>query len=193
MGYKTSDTVSARSSNIKVLQVVPNNATVIKSIKAGRCKYGMGDPTPTRADITNDLTGKASALGADGIAEVNIFNPGTGMKNCWSILEGTAVAFKYGQGSPGSKTNIEMMISDAKKTCKTLGFMEGTQQFSDCSLKLYSQAVELAAEQNKQIVMQPQSSGSNVMTIYDPARESRVLINKGQRMLSGACTLGIDC
>mgnify|MGYP001193308364 CR=1 FL=1 len=94
-----------------------------------------------------------------------------------------------------NKKQVQMatMINKAKETCKSLGFNEGSEKFSDCSLKLYSQSVELAAEQNKQIVMQPQSSGSNVMTIYDPARESRVLINKGQRMLSGACTLGIDC
>jgi hypothetical protein len=193
MGYKTSDTVSVRSSNIKVLQVIPKNATVIKNIKAGRCKYAWGDPTPTRADITNDLTIEASYVFADGIAEVDIFNPGTGIKNCLSILEGTAVAFKYSEGSPGGKQNIEMMISDAKKTCKTLGFKEGTQQFSDCSLKLYSQSVELAAEQNKTIVMQPQSSGSNVMTIYDPVRDNNALMKQGQRMISGRCTLGIDC
>ena len=41
--------------------------------------------------------------------------------------------------------------------------------------------------------MQPQSSGSNTMTIYDPVRDSNALIQKGQRMLSGACTLGINC
>ena len=91
------------------------------------------------------------------------------------------------------KVELASMIDRAKATCRSLGFNEGSEKFSDCSLKLYSQSVELAAEQNKQIVMQPQSSGSNVMTIYDPARESRILINKGQRMLSGACTLGIDC
>ena len=189
MGYKTSDIGSTRSPNIKVLQVVPNNATIIQSIKAGRCKYGLGDPNPTHADITNDLTSKASALGADGIAEVNVYNPGTGMKNCWAILEGTAIAFKYGQGNPGSKKNIEMLISDAKKTCKTLGFQEGTEQFADCSLKLYSQSVELAAEQNKQIVMQTQSSGSNVMTIYDPVRDNNALIKRGQGLINGTCTL----
>ena len=93
------------------------------------------------------------------------------------------------------KKQVELasLIEKAKNTCKSLGFNEGTEKFSDCSLKLYTQSVELAAEQNRQVVMQAQSSGSNVMTIYDPARESRVLINKGQRMLSGACTLGIDC
>ena len=91
------------------------------------------------------------------------------------------------------KIEIASMIDKAKNTCKELGFKEGTEKFSDCSLKLYSQSVELAAEQNKAVVMQPQSSGSNVMTIYDPVRDNRVLMNQGQRMLSGACTLGINC
>jgi hypothetical protein len=93
----------------------------------------------------------------------------------------------------GSKVEMVSMIDKAKDTCKSLGFTEGTEKFADCSLKLYSQSVELAAEQNKTVVMQPQSSGSNVMTIYDPVRDSNALIKKGQRMLSGACTLGIDC
>ena len=92
-----------------------------------------------------------------------------------------------------NKVNLASMIDRAKDTCKSLGFTEGTEKFSDCSLKLYTQSVELAAEKNQQVVMQPQSSGSNVMTIYDPRRDSRILINQGQRMLSGRCTLGIDC
>ena len=82
------------------------------------------------------------------------------------------------------------MIDDAKKTCKDLGFTEGTDKFSDCSLKLYSQSVELAAKSNQQIV--GTSSGGSV-TIYDPVRDSRALMKQGQRMLSGACTFGIDC
>ena len=94
-----------------------------------------------------------------------------------------------------AKEKIEMasMIDEAKDTCKELGFTEGTEKFSDCSLKLYSQSVELAAKYNQQIVMQPQSLGSNTMTIYDPVRDSRALMRQGQRMLSGACTLGINC
>ena len=91
------------------------------------------------------------------------------------------------------KINMASMIDDAKKTCKDLGFKEGTEKFSDCSLKLYSQSVELAAKNNQTVVMQPQSSGSNVMTIYDPVRDSRALMRQGQRMLSGGCTLGINC
>lgn len=97
--------------------------------------------------------------------------------------------------SDGEKKQVEMasMIDKAKDTCKSLGFKEGTEKFSDCSLKLYSQSVELAAEQNKTVVMQPQSSGSNVMTIYDPVRDSNALMNKGMKMLSGGCTLGVNC
>ena len=33
----------------------------------------------------------------------------------------------------------------------------------------------------------------NIMTIYDPVRDNRALMRQGQRMLSGRCTLGIDC
>jgi hypothetical protein len=91
------------------------------------------------------------------------------------------------------KIEIASMIDDAKDTCKSLGFNEGTEKFSDCALKLYSQSVELAAKQNQQIVMQPQSSGSNVMTIYDPVRDSNALMDKGMKMITGRCTLGYDC
>ena len=89
------------------------------------------------------------------------------------------------------------MIKKAQNTCKELGFKEDTEKFADCSLKLYSQSIELAAQNNQQIVIQNQgsssSSGSNNMTIFDPVRDSNALIQKGQKMLSGACTLGIDC
>ena len=91
------------------------------------------------------------------------------------------------------KVEIASMIDKAKSTCKDLGFEEGTDRFVDCSFKLYTQSVELAAEKNQTVVMQPQSSGSNTMTIYDPVRDSNALIKQGQKMLSGRCTLGIDC
>ena len=105
---------------------------------------------------------------------------------------------EYGDGYKNnydckSKKTLSSMIDDAKKTCKELGFTPETEKFSDCALKLYSQSVELAAKQNQQVVMQPQSSGSNVMTIYDPVRDNKALMRQGQRMLSGRCTLGINC
>ena len=41
------------------------------------------------------------------------------------------------------------MIDDAKNTCKDLGFEEGTDRFVDCSFKLYTQKVELAAKRGE--------------------------------------------
>ena len=99
---------------------------------------------------------------------------------------------KFG-GSDSEKIEMASMIDKAKDTCKSLGFKDGTEKFADCALKLYSQSVELAAKNNQTVVMQPQSSGSNVMTIYDPVRDNQRLIDQGMKMLSGRCTLGIDC
>ena len=56
--------------------------------------------------------------------------------------------------------------------------------------KLYSQSGKLAAKQNQQIVVQGQSSGSNVMTIYDPVRDSNAALRRGQGLINGTCTLG---
>ena len=104
---------------------------------------------------------------------------------------------KFEESSGKKKLRMTTMIKKAQNTCKELGFKEDTEKFADCSLKLYSQSIELAAQNNQQIVIQNQgsssSSGSNNMTIFDPVRDSNALIQKGQKMLSGACTLGIDC
>ena len=88
-----------------------------------------------------------------------------------------------------NKVEMASMIDKAKDTCKSLGFTTGTEKFADCSLKLYSQSVELAAKNNQQVVIQGQSSGSNVMTIYDPVRDSNALIKRGQGLINGTCTL----
>ena len=108
--------------------------------------------------------------------------------------------FKSKKDIEDEDKKLAKIIDDAKKTCKVLGFNESSEKFADCTLKLYSQKVdELVAE--KQLRQQQanssssnnQSSGSNVTTIYDPVRDSQNLINKGQKMLSGGCTLGVDC
>jgi hypothetical protein len=92
------------------------------------------------------------------------------------------------------KVELASMIDDAKDKCKIIGFEEGTDRFVDCSFKLYTQSVELAAKNNQQIVIQTQgstsSSGSNVMTIYDPVRDSNALFKRGQGLINGTCTLG---
>ena len=92
------------------------------------------------------------------------------------------------------------MVADAKKTCKVLGFEEESEKFADCTLKLYTKKVdELVAKKVEastrmmQSQTTTQSSGSNTMTIYDPVRDNQRMMNQGMKMLSGGCTLGIDC
>jgi len=95
------------------------------------------------------------------------------------------------------------MVADARKTCTVLGFEDGSDKFADCTLKLYTQKVdELVAEkvaantrmmQSQTTTTTQQSSGSQTMTIYDPVRDNQRLIDQGMKMLSGRCTIGVDC
>ena len=93
------------------------------------------------------------------------------------------------------KAQLELaeMINKAKNTCTTLGFSEGTDKFTDCTLKLYTQEVDnkVALKVAKQKSSSSSSSGS--MVIYDPVRDRQNQIDRGMKMLSGGCTLGIDC
>ena len=88
---------------------------------------------------------------------------------------------------------LASMIDKAKSNCKALGFKEGTDKFTDCTLKLYTQEVDnkVAVEVAEQKASSSSSSGS--MTIYDPVRDRQNQIDRGMKMLSGGCTLGIDC
>ena len=85
------------------------------------------------------------------------------------------------------KVKMASMIDKAKNTCKSLGFRQGTEKFTDCSLKLYTQEMELAVKNNQQVVIQGQNSGT--MTIYDPVRDSENMMRRGQSLLNGSCTL----
>ena len=92
------------------------------------------------------------------------------------------------------------MVADARKTCTVLGFEDGSDKFADCTLKLYTQKVdELVAEkvaantrmmQSQTTTTTQQSSGSNVMTIYDPVRDRNAALKRGQGLINGTCTLG---
>jgi hypothetical protein len=97
--------------------------------------------------------------------------------------------------SKEEKEQIELarIIKKSKDTCITLGFDEDSNKFSDCTLKLYSQEVDniVALKVAEQKVSTSSSSGS--MTIYDPVRDRQNQIDRGMKMLSGGCTLGIDC
>ena len=166
-----------------------------QNIQGGRITnhFGMG---VSQAEIQRRADWQCQTHNADSRA-VNLIETYKGCLMCFG--EGGEYSFwdykceSKSQQITKNKVELESMITKAKDTCKSLDFKEGTEKFSDCALKLYTQDVELAAKNNQQIVIQGQSSGSNTMTIYDPVRDSNALIKKGQRMISGACTLGIDC
>ena len=92
-----------------------------------------------------------------------------------------------------NEVELASMINKAKDTCKTLGFKEGTDKFTDCSLKLYTQEVENKVALKVAEQKSSNSSNSGTMTIYDPVRDSQKQIDRGMKMLGGGCTLGIDC
>jgi hypothetical protein len=92
-----------------------------------------------------------------------------------------------------NEVELASMISKAKNTCKTLGFEEGTDKFTDCALKLYTQEVENKVAIKVAEQKSSNTSNSGTMTIYDPVRDSQNQIDRGMKMLSGGCTLGIDC
>jgi len=147
-------------------------------------RHGQGTYTGTNGEIyvgewkKSKRHGRGTYTYVDGRVVVGIYKKDRLVKK---ISEDT---------SAKEKIELTSMIDKAKDTCKDLGFTEGTDKFADCSLKLYTQSVELAAKQN-QVVQGAMSGGA--VTIYDPVRDSNALIKQGQRMLSGACTLGIDC
>ncbi len=84
------------------------------------------------------------------------------------------------------------IIEEAKSTCKQLDFKEGTEKFSECALKLYTQKIDQTTKQKETVIVQTQAS-SGSMTIYDPVRDNQRMIDQGMKMLSGRCTIGVDC
>ncbi len=99
-------------------------------------------------------------------------------------------AKQYVNSISSAKQSIQLaeMINQAKNTCKTLGFNEGTEKFKDCSLKLYSQSLDLAAKQNQQVVVQSQGS-SDTIRVIDVTRERENTLRKAGGLIDGSCTL----
>jgi hypothetical protein len=79
------------------------------------------------------------------------------------------------------------IIEDSKNTCRTLGFKEGTDKFTDCALKLYTKKIELAEKQNQQVVVQNQ--GSSTVRVIDVTREDENYRRRAMGLINGTCTL----
>jgi len=77
------------------------------------------------------------------------------------------------------------VIAEAKEMCEDLGFKPGTDNFAGCAMRMV--LGKLPPKQSSS------SDSSGSMTIYDPVRDNQRMIDQGMKMLSGRCTLGIDC
>jgi hypothetical protein len=95
----------------------------------------------------------------------------------------------------------------AQDECLKLGFTEGTQDLANCKLKLVSlykkeaieeQKIKIAQEQTKmarrqEMAAKKQATAQQQIAYQAHQKNSNALKQQGMKMLTGQCTLGIDC
>ena len=129
--------------------------------------------------------------------------------DCVLVYEGSR--YVYVSQEEKNRIKIETALKDAnkkaKEECLALGFSSETTEYADCNLKLSSlykeealeqQKIYLAEQQAKIAQRQANAAKAQAQAAQRQAAESQrrninALIKQGQRMMSGACTLGIDC
>ena len=129
--------------------------------------------------------------------------------NCVMTYEGSRYVY-VSQAEKNKKILNESLanaVSKAKNECKDLGFVDGSNEYADCNLKLSSLYKEEALEQQKIMLAEQQAelakrqanaAKAQAQAAQRQAAESRrrnsnALMQQGMKMLSGGCTLGIDC
>ena len=104
--------------------------------------------------------------------------------DCVVVKEGSRTVYSQ---EDANKVQIATLIEDSKNTCKSLGFQERTDKFTDCTLKLYSQKLDLAEKQKQEVVVQNQ--GSSTVRVIDVTRERENTLRKAGGLIDGSCTL----
>jgi hypothetical protein len=98
-------------------------------------------------------------------------------------------------------------VTEISQQCSELGFKEGTPEIANCKLELLLlkkqtkleekklRAAEAQVQASKQQAIAAEATANATQSIANSQawRNNRTLMKQGQRMLSGACTLGIDC
>lgn len=201
--YKNQDRFTIRIISSKNASSGEYDGSISKG--SSRIYYGEGIGMSAEGDYSCQLTRTLISKNEikDTCTHVTIGNWSRPVLRIWpEDIKAHNAKYKTKKDIADEEKVVADMVADAKKTCKVLGFKEESEKFADCTLKLYTQKVdELVAEKQaanalmtqSQTTTTTQSSGSNVTTIYDPVRDSRALMQQGQKMLSGGCTLGIDC
>ena len=111
-------------------------------------------------------------------------NCATAFNDCVVVKENNNTVYSKQEAN---RVQMVSLIEDSKNTCKSLGFSEGTDKFSDCTLKLYSQKLDLAEKQNQQVVVQNQ--GSSTVRVIDVTRERETTMRRSMGLINGTCTL----
>ena len=129
--------------------------------------------------------------------------------NCVMTYEGSRYVY-VSQAEKNRKILNESLanaVSKAKNECKDLGFVDGSKEYADCNLKLSSLYKEEALEQQKIMLAEQQAElakrqanaakaqalAAQKQAVESQRRNSNALMQQGMKMLSGGCTLGIDC
>ena len=154
-----------------------------KNKPRGKGKYTWSDGEVYIGEVNeNGIHGKGKLIKTDGWIWEGKFRNG-------KFLKGNKYQANTTLNTNVNSTNVGNLINQAKNTCKSLGFKEGTEKFTDCSLKLYSQSLDLATKQNQQVIVQNQGSSSNTVRVIDVTRERENTLRKAGGLLDGSCTL----
>lgn len=106
-----------------------------------------------------------------------------------------------------SSTAIADIKLKVDKECKELGFKNGTPELAKCKLELLVlnkkmnleqqklQAAEAQAQAAEATARATEMSAAAAQSLANSSawRNNQTLMKQGQRMLSGACTLGVNC
>ena len=186
-GHVDTKRVAYKSPNIKIMNNLPRNAEIINTVSVITCHYDNRDPKPTPAQVNNLLTNEANKLGADGISNIRIWDPGTPlMTDCWSRLAGEATAFKFKSGTSYSdeESEISFNIKEKKQQCEVIGFKPETEKFADCVLRLVELDIQ---DQSQNQISMAQNSGNDALVKQLERRNnlesSQALINLGQQLM----------
>jgi hypothetical protein len=169
------------STGFKVWYVFENVTVPIKCGIIAFCKKGNGTLKGvfTIVDYDTEFEAKQAAYKAANIP----------LKIVSKSVSNTTTNNVSNNFNSSNTADIAVLIQRAKNTCKELGFKEGTEKFTDCSLKLYSQSLDLAAKQNQQVVIQNQGTSSDTIKVFDVVRDRENTMRKAKGLIDGSCTL----
>lgn len=174
----------------------------------------MGYSYTALAESENRIGQNVGAYGASHNSQYEATNNAmracrTAYSDCVLVYEGSR--YVYVSQEEKNRIKIETALKDANKKareeCLALGFSSESTEYADCNLKLSSlykeealeqQKIYLAEQQAKIAQRQANAAKAQAQAAQRQAAESRrrnsnALMQQGMKMLSGQCTLGIDC